>query len=243
MIFKSICVYSAPTMIRIFLFLVSISVFGLDVKQCIITDASKHEANQRLLHSVLNRELSMLDASMPVADQLLANISQIAEQLLQDGFDIDAYGVQEIDERSIASYHAYTLWEGEEQAIPLTFFIYVWPREEYVLSIHSSHPSRFPYGTKIHSHPISCGFAVLEGTLIQNNYEQIHPTRSLRWAGEDTFGKTEGDIDLLAVPFIHQVYAKGIGSKPAISLHAYGLPTAAKVRECFARMRTDHFYE
>lgn len=243
MIFKTICVHSTTTMIRIFLFLVSISLFGLDVKYCVLTDASKHEANQKLLQSLLDRELSLLDSSMPAADHLLTNISQIAEKLLKDGFDIDVYGVPEIDEDSIASYHAFALWEGEEQAVPLTFFVYVWPSEEYVLGIHPSHTSRFPYGTKIHSHPISCGFAVLEGTLIQHNFERIHPTRSLRWTGEETFRKIEGAIDLLGVPFIHQVYAKGMGSKPAISLHAYGLQSAEKVRQCFADMRAIHFYE
>lgn len=235
---------------NIFLFFLCMTatLFGVDTKCCFIRDCSKHKANQNLFKSIVEEELALLDPSIGARDQadhLMRKISEFAKRLLNDGFAIDAYGIPEIDESTIASYYSFPLWEGGGhigESIPATFFAYVWPSQESILEYHPSHFGRFPYGTKIHSHPIPCAFAVLEGILFQSNYELVG-VKSVRWIAEEQFARFEGALDLIENPFIHQVYTKGMGPKPAISLHAYGLPYEEKVRQCFLESRCTHYFD
>lgn len=233
--------------IFLFFFCMTATLFGVDTKCCFIRDCSKHEANQKLFKSIIDQEITLLDTSMAAKDQadyLMRKISELAKRLLDDGFATDAYGIPEINENTIASYYSFPIWEGggHMESIPVTFFVYVWPSQESILEYHPSHSGRFPYGTKIHSHPIPCAFAVLDGILTQSNYERVG-VKSVRWTAEEQFARFEGALDLMENPFIHQVYTKGMDFKPAISLHAYGLPYEEKVRQCFLESRCTHYFD
>ena len=238
-----------PTLL--ILCLMSISLWGLEIKDCFIVDGAKHETNKDLLHAILDEELVRLNfsSSMEKADHLLRRISQIADRLLKSGFSVDAYSVPKIDANSVAAYNRFPLWEGDQsgkEPVSLTFFVYVWPSIEYALQYSPLDPLSSCYGTSIHSHPIGCAFAVLEGTLVQKSYERVFSTCSIqngvRLIGEEVFNKLNGDVDDLERPFIHRIYCRGVGSTPAVSLHVYAMPTAGKVMECFEQTKTWHTY-
>jgi len=226
----------------------AVQIFGLDVKRCSISDEIKHAGNQKILSAVLTEELKPVQkrTAQEQAEYLTSRISEIAEKILKKGFAIDAYSNPKADVDSILAFDCFSLWEGESHdAIPLTFLVYVWPSEEYALQYNASHPRNRYYSSNIHSHPISCALAVLEGTMVQKNFElmAVHSVdRIVRQIGEETFQKGDGTVDDLSEPFIHQLYAKGNGAKPAISLHVYGLPSEEKVMASFQETSKSHSY-
>lgn len=222
----------------LFLCLISLSLFGAEVKYCAIVDASKHASNQALLKGIVAEELAN-KALEDRARYLMSRIASIAEKLMKRGFAVDAYGIPRMNKNSIAAFDCFALWEGEQNAsIPLTFFVYVWPSEEFALQYNAN--SHF-YRTNIHSHPIACAFVVLEGALIERNYELVSG-RKVRMINEEKFERYKGSIDDLGAPFIHQLYSQGGGSIPALSLHAYGLASEAKVMGSFRETRSSHSY-
>jgi hypothetical protein len=236
----------------LFIFLIqNHALIGLEVKNCYIKDTAKHEYNQKLLKTILDKELDALDSNMTFFDQasyLSGKITKIADIYLKQGFLADAYAVPNSDPSTIISFYCFPLWEGEEsnkESIPLTFFIYIWPSEDVALKYNSSHPLNSRYGSIIHSHPIPCAFAVLQGMLVQKNYERIGSDPSMKFVrliNEDIFKKGEGDVDNLTIPFIHQLYGRNSDSNMCLSLHAYGLPSAQKVMKCFKETFSDCAY-
>ncbi|MBS3904036.1 MAG: hypothetical protein KGZ39_01765 [Simkania sp.] len=233
----------------LFVLLFSNALFAFDLRYCLVVDASKHEANQKILKDILEQELASFNTEKTVADKadyLLGRVAQIAHALLRNGFSSDAYGLPDIDESSIAAYQRFALWEGAQngvESIPLTFFAYVWPSSEFALQYNPTDPCNCRYLTLIHSHPISCSFSVLQGTLIQKNYELVDRVdRMVRLISEESFQELGGSIDRLTGPiFIHQLHGAG-GFAPAVSLHAYGLATAEEVVRCFCETRSFHSY-
>ncbi len=220
------------------------TLLGVDVKSCYIKDPFKHEANQKLLNSILDREFSYLSDTLP-ADQaihLSESISKITKALVKGGFSADAYEVPEIDQNSITSFNCFTLWEGNKKvsgAIPLTFFVYVWPSEGLATCASKSLNASI-----IHSHPIPCAFAVLKGTLVQKKYELVTSSslgNSIRFIDETIFCEGEGDIDALRNQFIHKLCNKS--SSVCLSLHAYGLPSSDEVMACFRDTESTCSYE
>lgn len=217
------------------------NLFGLDVRHCYIKDWVKHESNQKLLKNILEQELALHVSNGTPFDQakdLMSKITQIASEMLKHGFSADAYEIPELGQNSVVSFSYFPLWEGgkAKNPIPLTFFVYVWPSEKIALKNHSSDPLNCRYGTVIHCHPIPCAFAVLKGALIQNNYEEASSystDRKICFINEDVFLPGEGDVDDLKKQFIHRLYNRGTDSKVSLSVHAYGLPTAEKVKACF----------
>lgn len=228
----------------IFLTQISAALFGLDVKNCYIKDSAKHEFNQKLLKTILEQEQVPNRTPVDQAHHLSARIRQIAQALLKNGFKTDAYEVPEIDPNSVVSFNCFPIWEGEKNSsepIPLTFFVYLWPSEELALKYHHSDPFNNRYASIIHRHPIPCAFAVLQGTLIQNNYVLVDKT--IRLIDEEKFQAGEGDIDDLKKPVIHKLSNKGDSSKISLSLHAYGLSSAEKVMACFLETLSVCSYE
>lgn len=220
---------------------ISPALFGFGMENCYVVDASKHESNQKLLIAIVKQELASLSPKKTPDEQAkyLGNrINQISDKLLKRGFAAEAYGIPELDENSIVSFNCFSLWEGK--SIPLTFFVYVWPSEELALKYNFADPLNRHYCSDIHSHPIPCAFAVLEGTFYQKNY--VRSEGGVQFIGEEVFQKCEGSIDDLQEPFIHQMYSKGTGTKPALSLHAYGLSSEAKVMQCFDENSSQHSY-
>jgi hypothetical protein len=221
---------------------------ALEIKHCYIKDSAKHESNQKLLKQILDEQLSVWShmSSSAQAYHLSFRISQIAEKMLKYGFAVDAYEVPEIDQNSAVSFNHFTLWEGENNpgAIPLTFFVYVWPSEEFALKYNPCTTQNCFYASNIHTHPISCAFAVLEGTIIQNNYQPIGaPGEHLvRLVCRDMFQRCEGEVDdAKNPPFIHQLFSKNT-PRMSLSLHAYGLSSGKKVMDCFKKTRSECSY-
>jgi len=163
--------------------------------------------------------------------------------LIELGFFESAYSIPEAGPDTLISFDCFSLWEGE--SIPATFLVYVWPSEEYALAFNSAHPKNTYYSSIIHSHPISCAFAVLKGSLSQGNYvlASADGPRTVRLVDEDLFYRFEGSVDDLKQPFIHRLYSKGMGKTPALSLHVYGLSTEEKVMASFDETRAFHSYE
>lgn len=212
-------------------------IFGLEAKHCYIQDSVKHAFNQKTLNAILEKELKSVAnwSAINQANYLSARITQIAHAMLENGFLAEAYAVPEIDRDSMLFFNCFSLWEGDKNAnhpIPLTFLVYVWPSQELALKFHPSHPQNTHYASNIHCHPIPCAFAVLKGSLNQNNYEQIGKG-SILLVDEQIFHEGEGDVDDLKKSFIHKLYNKGSNSKMCLSLHAYGLSSKDKVMKCF----------
>lgn len=229
---------------------ISSSLCGLEVKYCKVTNPTKHEFNRRLLSTVLEQELASLNPQKTPADQadyLRSRISQISDKLLKHGFLPEAYGTPSLDQNSIISFYSISLWEGEKNSkasIPISFFVYIWPSKELALKYNASDPRNRRYGSNIHSHPVSCAFAVLQGTLIQNNYELVSSRQEgmVRLTGKEIFHRCEGSIDDLNSPFIHQLYGKDSGSTPCLSLHAYGISSEKKMMACYNKTLVRHIY-
>lgn len=222
--------------------------FGLEIKDCYIKDKAHHESNQKILKVILDQELSLSNgAVIDQASYLSGRITEIAMAMIKKGFSSEAYGIPEIDQNSIVSFNCFVLWEGDKNdSIPLTFFIYIWPSEKFALQYHPSDLVNSRYASIIHSHPIPCAFAVLEGTLIQNNYERLTPhstDRNIRFINEEIFRIGEGDVDDLKEPFIHKLYNRDSSSKVCISLHAYGLSSEEKVMKCFQETYSNCSYD
>jgi hypothetical protein len=218
---------------------------GVEVKSCYIKDAIKHEANQKLLHSIIDRKLESVagKTSEEHAKHLSIAITEIAQSLLNEGFLADAYAVPETDQNSLTAFNCFEIWAGDKNfssLIPLTFFIYVWPAEEQTSCPNSLNSSI------IHSHPIPCAFAVLHGSILQKNYEVVCSDamdKKIKFANEKIFNVGEGEIDDLKNQFIHKLYNPGTNSAVSLSLHAYGLPSAEKVMACFRDTESTCSYE
>lgn len=221
--------------------------FALDIKHCYIKDEVKHKYNQKLLEAILEQELAIYGLNGKPIDQanhLSRRITQIANALIKNGFLNEAYEMPKADQQSLIAFNCFALCEGKNKnnSIPLTFFVYVWPSKESALKYHKNDSQNHHYASPIHSHPLPCAFAVLDGTLIQKNYE-IVTGQTVRLIEEERFQKGEGDVDDLKNPFIHQLYHPGTSSKLCLSLHAYGLDSAEKVMQCFRETRAEHSYK
>ena len=229
-----------------FFLALSFSCFALEVKYCEIADRELHAANQRLLRDIVEEQLVLISPKASSVEKgriLMRNISGIAARFIEKGFSPSAYSVPEGDPDSLLSFDCFALWEGG--SIPATFLVYVWPSEEHARAFNRTHPRNAYYGSIIHSHPISCAFAVLDGTLSQENFALASADRLdriVRLIGEDLFHSLEGSVDDLKQPFIHRLYSKGGGKKPALSLHVYGLSTEEKVMASFNETRALHSY-
>jgi hypothetical protein len=237
-------------LLLVFLGQASSVLFALDVRCCYIKDRTKHEANQKILKSILEQELAYPISNWEPADQanyLSASITKITEALIRKGFMADAYEVPKVDQNSILSFKSFALWEGDGNgpgSIPITFFVYVWPSEELALLYNPSDPANYRYASNIHSHPISCAFAVLQGALHQTNYQHTSPcNRIVKIIGEEMFQEGEGEVDDLQKPFIHKLCNRSAHSRVCLSLHAYGLPSAEKVMACFRETFSECSYE
>ena len=232
-----------PFLVLLLLALCNLPSFAEDIKLCYISDLSKHASNQKLLEAILKEELAHISPEASLNEKsayLTSRITKIAEKLIQQGFSTAAYGAPVLDKKSTVSFNYFTLWEGG--TIPLTFLVYAWPSEEYALRYNSDNSY---YGSSVHSHPITCAFAVLEGRLFQKNYEQqqFYPIEKVvRFLSEDQFNPCEGAIDDLKNPFIHKLYSKGRGDALTLSLHVYGLPTEEQVMQTFEETTAHHTY-
>lgn len=235
----------------IFIFIAQGAVLlGLESRACFVADPIKHAYNQRLLAEILERELAGhgLETSNEQAQHLSLKINTIAAALLKAGFSKDAYAVPALDPNAILSFSAFALWEGEKngyKTIPLTFFCYVWPSEHLALRYQPADRLNNCYASNIHSHPIPCAFAVLHGTLIQNNFEQVlsYPKNMARFLSQDYFNVCEGEVDDLNTQKIHQLYNRGDKSDMSLSLHAYGISSADQVMTIFRSTREMYAYE
>jgi hypothetical protein len=224
---------------------VVLPLFAIDLNPCIITNPSAHQFNQQLLAKLIDKELASLEPEACPTDKavfLSAHLSQIAQELLQNGFLLDAYALPAARPNAPLAFHCFSLWEGGDHgAIPLTFFVYAWPCEEWVKN--STQEENSYYGSNIHSHPIPCAFATLQGALIQYNYALVPDTeRGVCCIGQERFPLTTGEADTLSQPFIHRLVGSEAGPKPCLSLHAYGLPSAKEVFHCFQSTRESHSY-
>lgn len=208
----------------------------------IIIDPSKHESNKKALRSILEKELSASKSPEDQARHLSCRIKEIAK-LFKANFLADAYGFPQLGPNSNVTFNRFTLWEGGNDTtpeIPLTFFAYVWPSKQFAQTCNPNERTPY-YASCIHSHPIPCALAVLQGTFVQRNYEHVATDakgKYVRFKNEEIFKEGDGDIDDLKKSFIHRVHGNG-PDQICISLHAYGLPSAAKVMESFERTRSE----
>jgi hypothetical protein len=223
------------------------ALFGANLNLCYIVNPSHHQFNQKLLAKLIDKELAALagTSSTEQAAYLSTHLPRIAQELLHDGFLVDAYAVPAACSDSFLAFNSFPLWEGGDNGgIPLTFFIYAWPCEEWVNSLAQENNSY--YGSNIHSHPIPCSFATLQGALIQYNYALVPDQKRIVFrSGQERFPPGTGEADTLtqsSQPFIHQLVGSEAGSKPCLSLHAYGLPSSQEVLYCFRSTSKSHSY-
>lgn len=212
--------------------------YALEVKHCVISDQAKHEKNSKILAQILDEEIaniSQFDGTIQSL-YLFSRIDKIAKKLLERGFSQDAYQLPEINDHYIVSFTRLPVWEGGKNAknnIPITFFFYLWPNEEYALKFLASSAVNSKYASIIHSHPIYCAFTVLDGSLVQRNFEEVdEKSRTVSLIDQEILHVGDGTFDDLRNSMIHQIVNKG-DHPLAISLHAYGLPTAKKVVDSF----------
>lgn len=230
----------------VFIFLIPsfASLRALNVTSCEIVDFPKHTHNQVILKKILENELSGLLNENPYmqATHLRAKISQIGQELIKQGFWVDAYQIPDCDQNTVLSYNCFELWEG--RLVPLTFFVYAWPSKDEALKCNADSLNK-RYCTAIHSHPIPCAFTVLDGILTQSIYESIpgYGDKKVRMISQERFEPGVGDVDELQDSFIHKLSNEESNPKICLSLHAYGLPTVQKVMSCFRETWGERVYE
>lgn len=224
-------------------FVLMSSYLTAELNYCFIKDEAKHLANQKLLESILEQELAVCPYNSPSdqANFLSRRIHTIGKALLAEGFLCEAYGTPTVHPQAYLCFNFFPLWEGKNHSIPLTFFVYAWPSKELALSYNSNDPRNQYYASLIHSHPISCAFAVLDGSLIQKSFELIEGT-TVRLTHTERFFKGEGEIDDLSGLFIHQMYNPEKSTKLTLSLHIYGLDSSQKVIQSFNETASHHTY-
>jgi hypothetical protein len=229
--------------IPILLLILPFGLSGMEVSRCQIVNGAKHQFNCRLLHGIIEKELAAAPLQNPspqsLADLLSEKISRISLLLLEKGFAADAYALPS-DTHAPLCFDLFTLWEGRD-AIPLTFVVYAWPSEEFALNCHAENSF---HATSIHSHPCSCALAVLQGTIVQQNYERAPGVteRAVRLISEETFHVGEGSSDDLGALFIHRLIGHDMGIKPCLTLHAYGVSSREKLETLFIQSQPMHTY-
>lgn len=215
--------------------------FADEVVRCSVKDTGKHGYNIRILKGIIEEELSAVPnySSQQKADYLLAKTTAIARKLLQKGFCPEAYGMPEFNEMYPVSFTYFPVWEGERQQIPVTFLIYAWPAQRVALRYNPHSAWNCLYATPIHSHPIPCSLAVIQGSVVQTTFRTIEVgSTRVRPVVSRTLLVGEGEADDLKETFIHQIYSNDTYLDVSLTLHAYQLPTAAQVMNCF-RVNSD----
>lgn len=218
------------------------SVVGGELKHCYIKDQNKHANNQKLLKTIIDEELATHGQSMQASEKanfLAIRISLIAKELIKKGFSAEAYAIPYLNSGSIVTFDCFTLWEGEKDAIPLSFYMYIWPPVELALRYQDKNAPHC-YASIIHSHPIPCAFSVLQGTLIQKKYEVVDRSRKhVRCVSLELFDLGKGEYDDLKQLSIHKLYTKGT---VCLSLHAYGVKSSEDISKCFGETLASHIY-
>lgn len=211
-----------------------------------ILNESDHIQNQRIFASIIDQELKKLPQSFSPnkrAFELSQRIHFFGEQALSQGFNLSAYTYSRYSSPPFLVFAAIPIWEGGKQKIPLTFFVYIWPTESLALETQKNapHPNDY-YASDIHRHPISCAFTVLKGQIDQESYTQLrHVSNPLvKQSSCETLRAGQCEIDSGKDESIHRLICRG--NEPAITLHAYGAPSAPEVFRSFERVRSTHSY-
>jgi hypothetical protein len=207
----------------------------------------RHEANRTLCARILRKASHELPPSLTPrerADALSRKLDVLARELLSQGFDLNAYTYKRDATSPYVQFSMIALWEGGYECkpeIPLTLFIYVWPPEQFAQQLaiqrgaaHDESDKGY-YASNIHSHPITCGVILLQGTLCQENYRAVKgwPFKVARKENEEILAPGTISFDDGSLPFIHRLVCRDEGQTPAISLHGYGAPSERKVRHLF----------
>jgi hypothetical protein len=209
-----------------------------------ILDLVKHARNQSICNQVMSQHLTLLHSFSPQkqAKQISRQVNRIAQELLAEGLDLTVYSYGTTPTHSVF-FSAHSLWEGQsvEPSIPLSLLIYAWPPENYAKQCHSPYLS---YSTPVHSHPISCAFTVLQGTLLQELFLPQLPLeiKKAKKIKEEILSSGQVTIDEPSSFFAHRMVCQDQGKKTALSLHAYGAAKAADVQEIFRSTAPDYQY-
>ncbi len=212
--------------------------FSSPIQEAGIENATQHQKNKAIFNSVIEKALQRY----PTAETLLLHMGEIGEEARKNGLVLSAYSYVTHPDTGELCFTAIPIWEGGER-IPVTFFLYIWPSIGEALKTEKAIDNSY-YASNMHSHPIPCAFTLLQGSITEYCYlqDKTHPLSPVREVGKKKFYIGEGDVDLNASPFIHQMVFEGEGKKPAITCHAYGKPTASQVMETFRRTHNEHVY-
>lgn len=191
--------------------------------------------NDPILSQVIYERLNCYPSSSTPSQKakyLGQEIDAIGREALKRGMDLSDYAPQTLRNGAL-SFEAYPVWEGKGQKIPLTFFVYAWPPESFSLAKNPTHSG---YCSNIHRHPISCAFTVLQGTLVQENYADV-PGYTYKVAQKISSEYLSKGSKSLAdeKDSIHRLVCQSLDGQNCLSLHAYGLPTAKEVFQCFKK--------
>ncbi len=156
---------------------------------------------------------------------LSRDIGLIAQQAKQQGINLKRYHRIHATNNGTPCVHSEPIWDGHSAGIPLTFFIYSWPAERIARSIN---PRSTLYSSNVHKHSTRCAFAILKGTLVQENYTDVpgYTCNVARFEGTDQLKEGDAEVDDLETesPFVHRLLCRDPHDQICLSLHAYEHP-------------------
>lgn len=199
----------------------------------------QHKKNKDILAKVIEKML----LRYPEASEFSQHIGEIGKEALKEqGFSLSTYKYKKHPDTGELCFVTLPMWEGRDR-VPVTLFFYIWPSKEEALRTEKAIDNGY-YASNIHSHPISCAFTVLQGSITQYEYtkDDSHLLMPVREVGKKKIHYGEQEVDLNEAPFIHQLVFEDDSKKPAITCHVYGKSTALEVMETFRRTRGEHVY-
>lgn len=199
---------------------------------------SVHQANQKIWQHVMQKQIEQMEGIKPEekARLLRQHLVELAQEAIKNGFDLSIY--RERKEGPYFVYHTQSVWEGQNQHIPLTILLYIWPAERRTRQFNNHY-----HASEIHDHPIPCALTVLQGTLNQESFILVPGrNRVVRKVGEEELKPGQMILDEGDQSFIHRLVCRDAKAPFAISVHAYGAASFKEVGEIFQNTYTQHVY-
>lgn len=177
------------------------------------------------------------------AAYLSHDIGLIAREAKQKGIDLRRYHKIYATNNGTPCLNSQPVWDGHSAGIPVTFFIYTWPAERIARSIN---PRSTLYSSNVHKHSTRCAFAILQGTLVQENYTDVpgYTSNVARYEGTNQLKEGDTEIDDLSTnnPFVHRLICRDPQDQICISLHAYGHPSEDQILRSQAEFTHKYVY-
>ncbi len=203
-------------------------------------DLGKHKANRQIIAKVMTEELALLPKGASDRERsivIMQRLDKIAAKAVDHGLDLNAYSYVQVPNTPYLRFAVEGLWDGENSNLPLTLVIYAWPPKRYAQYCGGCCPDNCRYHSNIHGHPILCASTVLQGSIVEENFQCVKndPFKAVRKVKAEVHRKGHVSVDDNSDPYVHRMTCGDPGSQAAITLHAYGAKSFDEVFRIFRK--------